>query len=402
MIKAVLFDLDNTLLGNDPNPFTRRYLALLDDFVQQRLGTPSILEALWAGTRAVLADADPLRTNAERFYDAFMSLVSTDRAAFARAMQEFYTELYPTLEALTQQRPGARRLLEQLLSGGYAVVIATNPLFPEVAVRYRLAWAGVPMDQVPLTLVTTLDNMRFAKPHPAYYEEIIARLGLAAHEAIMVGDDWEHDILPARAAGLNTFWVCGDGQGCDTAAARQVDGCGSLADFAGRVSEERWLEIVAPRPLEPAQIAPRLTANIAALDSLIRETPSEAWNIHPTAGEWSPLEVLGHLLVTEREVYRPRLQTILSADTPVLAALAEAPAPTIPSGAERPRALLELFVAERRATLDLLATLAPADWQRPAYHHRLGLTTLLAVADLIAQHDRQHLRQIRETLARCC
>ncbi|GIV81169.1 MAG: hypothetical protein KatS3mg051_0523 [Anaerolineae bacterium] len=278
--------------------------------------------------------------------------------------------------------------------------IATNPLFPYVAVRHRLAWAGVPVDQVPLTLVTTLDNMHFAKPHPAYYEEILARLGLEAREAIMVGDDWEHDILPARAAGLNAFWVCGDGRGCDTEATRQVDGCGSLADFAGLVSEERWLETVPPRPLEPAQIVPRLTANIAALDGLVRETAPEAWLTHPAAGEWSPLEVLGHLIAVERDVYRPRLQMILSTDTPVLAALTESPAPTIPPGAEQPRALLELFVAERRVTLDLLATLTPEDWQRPAHHHRLGPTTLLEVADLIAQHDRQHLRQMQETLAR--
>ncbi len=399
MIKAVLLDLDNTLLGNDPDPFTRRYLALLDGFVQQRLGTPSILEALMAGTRAVLADADPLRTNAERFYDAFMPLVPTDHDAFTCAMQEFYAELYPSLEPLTQRRPGARRLVERLLGAGYAVVIATNPLFPYVAVQHRLAWAGIPVDQVPLTLVTTLDNMHFAKPHPAYYAEILARLGLEANEAIMVGDDWEHDILPARAAGLSAFWVCGDGRGCDTEAARQVDGCGSLADFAGRISEERWLETVTPRPLEPAQIAPHLLANVAALDSLIRETSSEAWLTPPAAGEWSALDVLGHLIAVERDVYRPRLQTILSADTPTLAALPEAPAPAIPAGAEHPHALLELFVAERRATLDLLETLAPQDWQRPAHHHRLGRTTLLAVADLIAQHDRQHLHQMQEALA---
>jgi FMN phosphatase YigB (HAD superfamily) len=397
MIKAVLLDLDNTLLGNDPDPFTRRYLALLDDFVRRRLGTPGILEALWAGTRAIFTDADPLRTNSEKFYGAFMALVPVERAAFAQAMDEFYAELYPTLEPLTQRRPGARRLVESLLEAGYAVVVATNPLFPYVAVQHRLAWAGIPVDQVPLTLVTTLDNMHFAKPHPAYYEEIVARLGLEAGEAIMVGDDWEHDILPARAAGLNAFWVCGDGHGCDPQAVCQVDGCGSLADFAGRAIEENWLATLAPRPLEPAQIAPRLLANIAALDGLLRETPGAAWTVRPADEEWSPLDVLGHLIETERQLYRPRLQRILAEDNPTLAAVSES---LIRPSEVTPRAALEAFAAERQVTLDLLGALSAEDWQRPAHHHRLGTTTLLAVADLIAQHDRQHLHQIREAIAR--
>lgn len=397
MIKAVLLDLDDTLLGNDPEPFTRRYLALLDDFVRRRLGTTGILEALWAGTRAVLTDADPLRTNAEKFYATFLALVPLDRAVFARAMEEFYAEVYPTLEPLTRRRPGARRLIEWLLDAGYAVVIATNPLFPFVAMQHRLAWAGIPVEQVPLALVTTLDNMHFAKPSPAYYEEIVARLGLAAGEAIMVGDDWEHDVLPARAAGLNAFWVCGDGHGCDPEASCQVDGCGSLADFQARVVEEDWLTTMVPRPLEPAQIVLRLMANVAALDSVIRETPEQVWMARPAEGEWTPLEVLSHLIETERQVYRPRLQRILTEDNPVLVALSESL--TRPS-AETPRAVLEAFAAERRATLDLLAELSPESWQRPTHHPRLGATTLLSVADLIAQHDRQHLQQIRQAIAR--
>ncbi|GAB4416781.1 MAG: hypothetical protein Kow00106_12510 [Anaerolineae bacterium] len=397
MIKAVLLDLDNTLLGNDPDPFTRRYLALLDDFVQRRLGTPSILDALWAGTRAIFTDADPLRTNQEKFYGAFMALVPVERAVFAQAMDEFYAEHYPRLATLTQRRPGARRLVESLLERGYAVVVATNPLFPYVAVRHRLAWAGIPVEQVPLTLVTTLDNMHFAKPNPAYYEEIVARLGLEAGEAIMVGDDWEHDILPARAAGLSTFWVCGDGHGCDPEAARQVDGCGSLADFAGRIGEERWLETLAPRPLEPAQIVPRLTANVAALDGLVRETPEAAWTARPAEAEWTPLEVLGHLVETERQVYRPRLQRILAEDNPTLAAISES---LMRLCGDTPRAALEAFAAERQITLALLGGLSGGDWQRPAHHHRLGATTLQEVAGLIAQHDRQHLRQIRDAIAR--
>jgi len=141
---------------------------------------------------------------------------------------------------------------------------------------------------------------------------------MQADEAIMVGDDWENDIVPARAAGLNTFWVCPDGCGCDATAQPMVDGCGTLADFASRVQDEDWLNTLRPQAVTPDMVMPRLIGNLAAVAGVVREAPAHVWHMHPDEAEWSPVEVLCHLVDSERDVQRPRLERILAEDNPFL------------------------------------------------------------------------------------
>ncbi|MFG2358916.1 TIGR01458 family HAD-type hydrolase [Streptomyces sp. NPDC048521] len=45
------------------------------------------------------------------------------------------------------------------------------------------------------------------KPSPAFFGAALARLGVAAHEALMVGDDIESDVLAAQRAGLTGVLV---------------------------------------------------------------------------------------------------------------------------------------------------------------------------------------------------
>ncbi len=60
---------------------------------------------------------------------------------------------------------------------GYKLVLATNPIFPGVAIRHRMRWAGI--DDIPFRLVTTMEDMHFCKPNPKYYVEIVDMLDLS-------------------------------------------------------------------------------------------------------------------------------------------------------------------------------------------------------------------------------
>jgi FMN phosphatase YigB (HAD superfamily) len=88
---------------------------------------------------------------------------------------------------------------------GYDVVIATTPLLPETAVRQRLDWAGVPIDEFPYKLVTTLDNSYANKPSLLYYKWIAQTIGQSPSECIMVGDE-DKDMVAAQI-GMKTFLV---------------------------------------------------------------------------------------------------------------------------------------------------------------------------------------------------
>lgn len=400
MIKAILLDLDDTLLGNPPDTFMRGYMGMLRNFLGGRLGTDDrVLQGLKTGVMAVARSRDPYASNWDTFFAAFEPVLTVERAAFDAAMDEFYRDIYPHLAATVQPRAAARPLVEGLLARGLRVAVATNPYFPRTAVEQRLAWAGVPVDEVALAHVTVLENSHFAKPDPAYFEEVLARLGVMPDEAVMVGDDWALDIAPAALAGLNTWWI--SERAPDPDGAGLADGWGPLEAFAAEALQGGWLESLQQRPLEPAQIAPRLTGNLAALMGVVHETPAHVWHLHPDADEWSPMEVLCHLRESEADVQRPRIARIVAEDNPFLS---QPKAPPAPSSRVCPQDALSValaFGAEREKTLALLAGLQREQWDRPARHYIFGPTTLLEMAQFTAQHDRLHLTQLCQTIGKC-
>jgi len=309
MIKAVLFDLDDTLLINPLNRVGQE-MESWNRFFNHRLGITGAGRGLGAAMHAVSTNTNPVENN----LDVFVQVVSRQWGCPPQDIlghfQAFYQEAYPDMRPLIQPRPGAAELLDWLRKAGYTVVIATNPLFRPEGVRLRLAWAGLPDDLGEYALVTHIENMQFAKPTPHYYEAIVGRLGLANNEAIMIGDDWINDIVPAEQAGLNTFWVHDDGATHEAVPAAP-DGDGTLTDFSRRVISQGWLETLKPRPLRPAMIGPRLLGNVGALFSLLREHAPDYWPQHPDPAEWSPLEVVCHLRDSEVGLQRPRLQNYL-------------------------------------------------------------------------------------------
>ncbi|MGD2105208.1 MAG: HAD hydrolase-like protein, partial [Anaerolineae bacterium] len=86
-------------------------------------------------------------------------------------------------------------------------VVATNPMFPRVAVEQRLAWAGVRADEIDYALVTTYENMHATKAHASYYQEILERLDRRPEECLMVGDSWDMDVVPASSVGIPAYWI---------------------------------------------------------------------------------------------------------------------------------------------------------------------------------------------------
>lgn len=400
MIKAVLLDLDDTLLGNPTEQFVKAYLGLLSQSLGQSF-PPEVMQGLMVATHAVAHKRDPLRTNEEAFYEAIAPYLLAGRDAFDPPVAEFYRAVFPGLRAHTTERPFVRGMVEWLIGEGYQVVVATNPFFPRVAIEQRLAWAGLPAGVIPFALVTTLENMHFCKPHPEYYEEILARIGVQADEAIMIGDDWQNDIVPAWQAGLNTFWAPTNGTEPVAVPPVMPDGSGALEDFARLIQNAGWLRSLTPRPLAADQIAPRLAGNLAAVLGAAREVPPHVWSMRPDPEEWSPVEVLCHLEESERLVQRARLETIAREANPFLTD----PNPPLGPGMRDcppggwPVALA--FAAERQKTLDFLAGLPAGAWNRPARHSVFGPTTLLEMASFTAQHDRLHLTQLCQTVGKC-
>lgn len=239
MIKAILFDLDDTLLGNETDQFMNGYFGLLTEYAQPIMEAGPFVEKLVAATQSAIGNTDPRLTNADVFWSRFLDATELDRAELEPFFVRFYETEFPRLQAATRPLPAAAEVVRRSFELGLRVVIATNPLFPRVAIEQRLAWAGVPITAHDYALVTTYENMHAAKPQLAYYKEILAVVDVQPHEALMVGDDWQNDILPAHAVGLYTYWVAdGDLPRPDST---PITAQGTLSDLASRL-DSRWLD----------------------------------------------------------------------------------------------------------------------------------------------------------------
>ena len=207
MLRAILFDLDDTLLGNPMETFMPAYLQALTRHVAHLIPPQKLISELMSATHVMEANDGAGATNEEAFSAAFFPALGYEREELEPIFERFYAEKFPRLRSLTQPRPEARPLVEWAFERGLQVAIATNPLFPRTAIEQRLDWAGVPVTEFDYALVTTYEDMHATKEHLAYYREILARLGRQPAECLMVGDNWEWDVANAALAGIPAYWI---------------------------------------------------------------------------------------------------------------------------------------------------------------------------------------------------
>lgn len=236
MIKTLIFDLDDTLLVNPIDQFLPPYFKALTAYLATYVPADRLVPELLRATRLMMANRDPQHTNEQVFAAAFYPALGLDETAMRPILAEFYEREFPTLREYTQVNPEARSLLAAAQAHGYDFAIATNPVFPLRAIQHRLDWAGV--GDFPFRFITSYETMHFTKPHVEYYHEIFDHIGRAADECVMVGNEIENDIRPAKAVGMRTFFVTGEGEAISDEVASLVDDHGSLGDLR-RLIERR-------------------------------------------------------------------------------------------------------------------------------------------------------------------
>jgi HAD superfamily hydrolase (TIGR01549 family) len=243
IFRAILFDLDDTLLENNMDRFLPAYFGLLTPHMASYVPPDKFMSALLAATRAMVENTDPTLTNQQVFAADFFPRVGRTADELMPVFEDFYATQFGQLRSLTRCRPEARAVVQAVFDAGLDVVIATNPLFPETAIRQRMEWADVA--DFPFRLVTSYETMHACKPHSQYYQEIAECIGRKASECVMVGDDWKNDIAPALQAGLRTYWVNTSTKALDPKGWLNPSGLefdppahGTLADFSLWLAQE--------------------------------------------------------------------------------------------------------------------------------------------------------------------
>jgi FMN phosphatase YigB (HAD superfamily) len=202
-LKAVLFDLDGTLLDIDLGAFLRDYFSALGEMVAEHFPGREVLPAILTATEAMQAP-HPGSSNQKVFARRFEELTGIDIEADGEVFDRFYAERFPALGAAYGPHAGARDAVLAAGRLGLSVVVATQPIFPRAAIEHRLAWAG--LGDLGLGAITTYEVMHACKPLPDYFREAAAMAGARPVECIMVGDDRSLD-MPASDVGMRTFYV---------------------------------------------------------------------------------------------------------------------------------------------------------------------------------------------------
>jgi phosphoglycolate phosphatase len=180
--KAVLFDLDGTLIDSAPD------LGAAADAMRVARGLTSYpLEKYrpmaGAGARGMLGIAFGMKP---------------DHADFPAMREEFFQNYERRMTELTYAFDGVRELIAELVARGFAWGVVTNksmrftgPLTKGMEL-FATARAVVGGDSTP-----------HSKPHPEPLFEAARQLQLDPSHCIYVGDD-ERDIVAGRAAGMPT------------------------------------------------------------------------------------------------------------------------------------------------------------------------------------------------------
>lgn len=181
MVKAILFDVDGTLVNsNDAHAhawvraFAEHGIVVSFDAVRRLIGMGG--DKLMPRVSRLTEETDEGQQVAER-----------RKAIFKR-------ECLPKLQRL----PGAAELVKAVKDRGLIAVAASSAKKEELEPLLKIAGAEALMDEA-----TSSDDAEESKPDPDIITAALERAGVGPAEALMVGDT-PYDIEAARRAGVQT------------------------------------------------------------------------------------------------------------------------------------------------------------------------------------------------------
>lgn len=207
--KHLFFDLDHTLWDferSSSESLTQVYHTFqmadlgvdsLDTFISTYL---RINYQLWRELERGEIPHGHIRENRFRLVmEALGAPMDTD----FRPMEETYIDLLPTKSYLMD---GALEVLNYAREKGYVLHILTNGF--DVVQGKKMQSAGI-FDY--FTHLITNEKAQARKPDRQIFEYAIACAAAPCHECLMIGDNWEADILGAKRFGMDTVYYNPEG-----------------------------------------------------------------------------------------------------------------------------------------------------------------------------------------------
>ncbi len=202
--ELLLFDLDGTLIDFSPEVFYTDYIQLAYRHFHDIMVFADFRALLLKATFDSMKAMDGSRFFLDVFLDEFTPNVPLSRDEVNARFQSFYSSSYNELEAMIRPYSVAKELLELIRNKGIHVVLATNPVFPAIAVEKRIVWGGLSPKY--FDYITHAENSTYVKPQREYFQQLLEMFSCSPRKTIMIGNDLETDI-PASQLGITTILV---------------------------------------------------------------------------------------------------------------------------------------------------------------------------------------------------
>jgi FMN phosphatase YigB (HAD superfamily) len=396
MSLTILIDLDGTLLSNNIDNFIPVYLEALSRHLYP-IPQDLIIREIMSATRKMVENQSPIDTLENIFESHFYPAIGTTRIMLQDKIESFYGKIYPTLRQYTHQKPGVIEFINKSFKQGYQVAIATNPVFPRTATLQRLHWAGLSQEEYPYSIISTYESFHFAKPSPVYYAELLGQLGWPVDPVVMIGNDFEMDIQPAGLLNVPTFLLneleseFGEKPGSTS----RYGDISSLTNWINEVSSKN----VGSRYQDKEAIQSIIKSTPAVIHTFIKDLPNQTWTFSPQTTGWSINEIIEHLANEEKNVHIPSIKKFLSHEN-----LIAPEKNTDQSISNRENYHLHEisefheYIESRVKLIHILEKIPDHEWKRSAISDSFSNTTLLELCGMIASHDQNHIRQIKQMI----
>lgn len=192
-LKMILFDLDGTLLPMDQDVFLKQYFKTLSrNLAIKGFDSEKLIKAIWSSTEAMLIN-DGKKSNEEVFWNKLAQIYGKDILNEKEKIDEYYESDFSLVKESCGFNIKANETIKYLKKQGYTLVLATNPVFPYIATKTRIGWAGLDIDD--FDYITAYENSSYTKPNLKYYLEILNKFSINHENCLMIGNDVNEDMV---------------------------------------------------------------------------------------------------------------------------------------------------------------------------------------------------------------
>ena len=223
--------MDGTLLNMGEHAFEKETLKRMNDFFEKKFPGKGkvIVTAVGCGIESMKKN-DGKQSNELVYWQAFEQACGYKRAELEPLFFEFYRTDYARIGDDYVPDENMKELVHLLEAKGYQLIVATNPLVPQIANQQRVLWSGT--GDVNWLEITSFENYSSAKPNVRFYQEICERFHLEPKECLMVGNSIRDDGA-AQELGMEFYLILNE------------DSAEAVQDYRGRKgSRKDLLELV--------------------------------------------------------------------------------------------------------------------------------------------------------------